>query len=104
MISTRNRPYRVEIRLNDNEDIKLHNLMRETGFNASQLIRSLILHTEIKTRPPDEYPKLLRELSAIGNNVNQIARKANSTDTVSAADITEMKKAFDILSEEVRNI
>lgn len=94
----------LHIMLNDNEDIKLHNLMRETGFNASQLIRSLILHTEIKTRPPDEYPKLLRELSAIGNNVNQIARRANSTDTVSAADITEMKKAFDILSEEVRNI
>lgn len=94
----------LHIMLNDNEDIKLHNLMRETGFNASQLIRSLILHTEIKTRPPDEYPKLLRELSAIGNNVNQIARKANSTDTVSAAEITKMRKAFDILSEEVRNI
>lgn len=94
----------LHIMLNDNEDIKLHNLMRETGFNASQLIRSLILHTEIKTRPPDEYPKLLRELSAIGNNVNQIARKANSTDTIDTAEVSEMRRAFENLSEEVRNI
>lgn len=78
--------------------------MRETGFNASQLIRSLILHTEIKTRPPDEYPKLLRELSAIGNNVNQIARKANSTDTIDTAEVSEMRRAFENLSEEVRNL
>ena len=94
----------LHIMLNDNEDIKLHNLMRETGFNASQLIRSLILHTEIKTRPPDEYPKLLRELSAIGNNVNQIARKANSTDTIDTAEVSEMRRAFENLSEEVRNL
>ena len=104
VISTRNRQNRVEIRLNDNEDIKLHNLMRETGFNASQLIRSLILHTDIKTRPPDEYPKLIRELSAIGNNVNQIARKANSTDTVDTTEVIKMRRAFESLSEEVRNL
>lgn len=94
----------LHIMLNDDEDIKLHNLMRETGFNASQLIRSLILHTEIKTRPPDEYPKLLRELSAIGNNVNQIARKVNSTDTIDTAEVSEMRRAFENLSEEVRNL
>ena len=78
--------------------------MRETGFNASQLIRSLILRTEIKTRPPDELPKLLRELSAIGNNVNQIARKANSTDNITEDEVTKMRVAFENLSKEVRKL
>ena len=97
MISTRKRQNRLEVRLNDSEDIKLHELMRETGFNASQLIRSLISRTEIKTRPPDELPKLLRELSAIGNNVNQIARKANSTDSIAEDELTKMRVAFETL-------
>ena len=104
MISTRKRQNRLEVRLNDSEDIKLHELMSETGFNASQLIRILISRTEIKTRPPDELPKLLRELSAIGNNVNQIARKANSTDSIAEDEVTKMRVAFENLSKEVRKL
>lgn len=104
MISTRKRQNRLEVRLNDSEDIKLHELIRETGFNASQLIRSLISRTEIKTRPPDELPKLLCELSAIGNNVNQIARKANSTDNIAEDEVTKMRVAFENLSKEVRKL
>lgn len=104
MISTRKRQNRLEVRLNDSEDVKLHELMCETGFNASQLIRSLISRTEIKTRPPDELPKLLRELSAIGNNVNQIARKANSTDNITEDEVTKMRVAFENLSKEVRKL
>ncbi len=104
MISTRKRQNRLEVRLNDSEDVKLHELMCETGFNASQLIRSLISRTEIKTRPPDELPKLLRELSAIGNNVNQIARKANSTDNIAEDEVTKMRVAFENLSKEVRKL
>ena len=104
MISTRKRQNRLEVRLNDSEDVKLHELMCDTGFNASQLIRSLISRTEIKTRPPDELPKLLRELSAIGNNVNQIARKANSTDNIAEDEVTKMRVAFENLSKEVRKL
>ena len=104
MISTRKRQNRLEVRLNDSEDVKLHELMCETGFNASQLIRSLISRTEIKTRPPDELPKLLRELSAIGNNVNQIARKANSTDSIAEDELTKMRVVFENLSKEVRKL
>ena len=104
MISTRKRQNRLEVRLNDSEDVKLHELMCETGFNASQLIRSLISRTEIKTRPPDELPKLLRELSAIGNSVNQIARKANSTDSIAEDEVTKMRVAFENLSKEVRKL
>lgn len=94
----------LHIMLSDEEDVKLHNMMCETGFTASQLIRSLITQTEIKTRPPSIMPQLLRELSAIGNNVNQIARVANYSDRVDKKDLQEMKQAFDRLSKEVRQI
>jgi len=98
------RKIHLHIMLSDDEDRKLHNMMCETGFTASQLIRSLITQTEIKTRPPSAMPQLLRELSAIGNNVNQIAKVANYSDKVYKEDLQEMKQAFDKLSKEVRKL
>ena len=41
-------------------------------------IRKLIMGNVVRPRPPDEYVKLLREINAIGNNINQLARKANA--------------------------
>lgn len=41
-------------------------------------IRNLVSGVQLRPRPPDTYAKLLRELSAIGNNLNQIAYWANA--------------------------
>ena len=99
----RKRRNRVEVRLSDAEESKLHELMNGTGFNASQIIRSLIIGAEIKTRPPDIMPKVYRELSAIGNNINQIARVANHSQRVDNEDIKEIQAMFKNISKEVRN-
>jgi len=98
----RKRNRRLDVRLNDGEEIKLNNLMLETGLNASQLVRSMILQTEIRTRPLENLPKLLRELNAIGNNINQIARKSNAFDTVSQAEISEIRKMLSDVYREVK--
>lgn len=54
-----------------------------------QYIRRLVSGQEIRPRPPDEYAGLLRELSAIGNNVNQIARLANAQKEISPDQVQE---------------
>ena len=33
---------------------------------------------EVKARLPNELPELLRQISAVGNNINQIARSVNA--------------------------
>ena len=33
---------------------------------------------EVKARLPNELPELLRQISAVGNNINQIARTVNT--------------------------
>ena len=55
-------------------------------------IRSLIGGIELRPRPPDAYAALLRELSAIGNNVNQIAHTANSRKNITGSEIDEAVK------------
>ena len=53
-----------------------------TGLSVSALVRKLITGTQLRPRPPDQYAALLRELSAIGNNINQIAYWANAQKSI----------------------
>ena len=53
------------------------------------LLRQLIMGVSLRPRPPDSYAALLRELSAIGNNINQLAHQANARDDATKAEIDE---------------
>ena len=72
-----------------------------TGLSVSVLIRKLIAGAQLRPRPPDEYTKLLRELSAIGNNVNQIAYWANARKSIHEAEIVDavqlVRKAWELV-------
>ena len=60
-----------------------------TGLSVSTLVRMLIAGTQLRPRPPDQYVALLRELSAICNNVNQIAYWANAQKSIREAEIVD---------------
>ena len=64
--------------LNEKEYEHLKKQAGTSGLTVSALIRKLIMGQEIRQRPPAEMPELLRQMSAIGNNINQIAKVANS--------------------------
>ena len=81
----------VLVRLDEKEYARLQELTESTGLKREPVIRRLILGAELRPRPPDAYGDLLRELSAIGNNINQIARKANETNSIYADDIATMR-------------
>lgn len=72
-----------------------------TGLSVSVLIRKLIAGVQLRPRPPGEYTKLLRELSAIGNNVNQIAYWANARKSIHEAEIVDavqlVRKAWELV-------
>lgn len=53
------------------------------------VLRKLVMGVQLRPRPPDTYAVLLRELSAIGNNVNQIAHNTNAKKCANRADIDE---------------
>lgn len=53
------------------------------------VLRKLIMGVQLHPRPPDTYATLLRELSAIGTNVNQIAHNTNAKKIADRADIDE---------------
>ena len=73
-------------------DTEYRHLLKQcalSGLNTSTLLRHSIMDVDIQPKPPDTYAALLRELSAIGNNMNQIAYWANATKGIGKAEIAE---------------
>ena len=73
-------------------DAEYRHLLKQctlSGLTASALLWHSIMGVNIQPHPPDTYAALLRELSAIGNNVNQIAHWANASKSIGNAEITE---------------
>lgn len=58
-----------------------------SGLSMEALIRSLIMGIDIKPVPPDQLAEICHQLSAIGNNINQIARVANGTGRIDKENI-----------------
>ncbi len=78
------RNIKLQIWLSEAEADSLERRARHSKKSKSAYVRNLINGYEPKVAPPIEYHRIIRELRAIGNNVNQIAHKANCTDDIRA--------------------
>ena len=85
----RKREHFIGLWLDDGEYKRLMKQCEISGLSTSALLRHSIKGIEIQPRPPDTYAALLRELAAIGNNVNQIAYWANARRGISEAEIRD---------------
>jgi len=97
----RERNHFIGLWLDETEYRHLQEQCSVTGLSVSVLIRKLIAGVQLRPRPPDEYTRLLRELSAIGNNINQIAYWANAQKSIQEAEIVDAavlaKKAWELV-------
>lgn len=66
------------LRLSEVQLEKLKIDSRNAGLTASDYLRKLINQQQIKPKPPDSFKELAWEISKIGNDINQIAHKANA--------------------------
>jgi hypothetical protein len=75
----RRRAIRIQVWVNKDENAKLQASAKKSGLSQEGYIRSLINGYVPKAMPPTDYFAMMRELHAIGNNLNQLAAKAHST-------------------------
>lgn len=72
------------ILMNQDEAKDLEDKARKTCLSEAGLIRLLLKGYHPKEKPDDRFYDAMQELSAIGNNINQLAKKANSLNFVDA--------------------
>ena len=100
------RTIKKQIWLNREEAQQLQKKSKKACLTEAALIRQLLSGYEPREAPGDEFYKFNRELSHIGNNLNQIAKRMNETGRIYDADIGDVlenqerlwQAASDILS------
>ena len=75
----RKRNIQVIFRLKTKEQQFLDEQVKKSGLSQEGYLRTLIKGYIPRALPPIEYHDMMRELHAIGNNLNQIAFRANAT-------------------------
>lgn len=100
----RKRMIKISVRLNEEEYIHLKRLSETTGLKIEPLIRQLILGRDVKPRPPENLAALLRQMSAVGNNINQITKVANSSKFIRSEDIEAIQKMQDELWQAIKEL
>ena len=78
----RNRKVQILFRLTDDEAEQLHELVRKSGRSREAFLREMVKGYRLCEKPDPEFYKIMRELSAIGNRINQLAAKANALNFV----------------------
>ena len=74
----RERNNRIMLRLSDTEYESLIKSSEKVGVPREVYLRMLIMGTAPKEKPTADFYSMMKELNAIGNSLNQIAKVANS--------------------------
>ena len=90
----RKRNIKKQIWLDVKEDELLKRKSKEAGLSESEFIRSLIKGYRIKDQPTEKIKLFQRELYGIANNINKIAKVANSRYSVSHDDYNYISKTL----------
>ena len=95
---------RVSLRLDSTEYAHLKQLSTDTGLKMEPVIRRLIVGAELHLRPPAELTELLRQMSGMAVNINQIAKVANASGFVRMEEIERIKSMQKMLLQAVKRL
>lgn len=98
----RKRTEAILLRLTEKEKLYLQRQAANAGLKMEPFIRKLIMGIEIRPRPPDNVAQLIKEINAIGHNINQIAKKANAFDRVTQDELLEIQRLLGDIYREVK--
>lgn len=100
----RKRNNRVEVYLNDTEYENFCDLCRKTNLKKTTLIRYLIEGYRPVEAPPADYHKLIREIRAVGNNLNQTLVIAKTNGILSVPDLRKEITDLREVEKELREV
>jgi hypothetical protein len=92
------RRYTVSVKLDTREYVSLKTKANLAGISRSEYIRQSISWSVIRSRLTPELNSHIRKLSGMGNNLNQIARKAN------AEGYTNARSEYLYLADKIDNV
>lgn len=102
-MSGRKRRCVIPLRLTDKELKHLNQLAAQSGVSREKFLRALIMGKTIRPRPCTHHEDLLRKVSGLCNNANQVAHRANSTGVAGQESVDKMIQISQEIWKEVKN-
>lgn len=97
----KNRTVDLHIRLTEEEVSELKHKAKMCRITQSALIRILLNGYEPRQAPDERFYEAMRQLSAVGNNLNQLARRANSLGLLDGAECKRQAEKLWSLQNEI---
>ena len=91
------RSKKISIRLSEKEYLHLKEQADLAGLKNEPFLRNLISGVKMKPRPQEEWAELIRQVSAVSNNINQIAHRANIHGLTDKQTLLAVKESLDKL-------
>ena len=102
----RKRNYRIEVKLDQDEFNHLMELVEQSRLSRESYIRMLISGVIPKAAPSKELLEITRLLRNIANNINQVAKAANSNCSINVEtykdNYIELQKLIDEIMVQIR--
>ena len=95
---------KITVRLSEKERKFLGEQADAGGMKIEPYIRELIMGNEVKSRPKEEWAEVVRQVAAVGNNINQIAKNTNMGMEVTADIFKEVLEMQKQIWERVKNL
>ena len=98
----RKRNVQILFRLTEEEAEYLCSLAERSGHSRQALLQSMVMGYRLCEKPDPEFYKIMRELSAIGNRINQLAAKANALGFVDTPQLCEEARKWHEFQIDIR--
>ncbi|MPN53165.1 hypothetical protein SDC9_200829 [bioreactor metagenome] len=93
------RSKKIHVFLSDNEDELLGDKAKYCNLTKSEYVRSMIVNGAIINHSTGDIPAAISEINRVGNNINQIAKKLNETNSFYRKDFDDLKCQYKTLFE-----
>ena len=100
-MNRRKRSNNFHLRLTDEEFADLHAKAAKVGIGPQAYIHAVLKGHQLKEKPSMDFTNVLKNLSQINNNMNQIAMKAHTLNFVDTAAYWENVKMLEVTIQEL---
>lgn len=99
----RKRRHVIPLRLTEKELQHLNRQAEQSGMPREKYLRALVMGKTIHPRPCTHHADLLRKVSGLCNNANQLAHRANSTGVAGQESVDKMIQISQEIWKEVKS-
>lgn len=99
----RKRRHVIPLRLTEKELQHLNRQAEQSGMSREKYLRALVMSKTIRPRPCTHHADLLRKVSGLCNNANQLAHRANSTGVAGQESVDKMIQISQKIWKEVKS-